>query len=247
MSGNAVVSINNAANGQRVILHPGPTGPVESSTTESVVAASRMRVQWENGGALCAGIRADGRLSVPVFTSDPSGLVQGDFWVIYSGGTYAIHYYDNGAVVALSGGGSLPPGATGYAGLPDTISLAKGSVMRSSSSTTIGLASAGALAVTNGLYSPIGVLSADVPSSPNPPTIDVNLILPGGTLTLTSGQVSYLTGVGALTPNTRYFLSGVSGRWTTTPTGGSMTAVVPIGIALDSSTFLVDFGMPIIL
>lgn len=240
-------SVNNPANGERRILRPG-AGPVASSNTETVVAAGAVLDQWENQGVIKHGVRGDGRIIIPRFLSDPVSPQEGDFWILDDGGAVSLRYRSGGVTYNYTGGSGSSAGSQ-FVGIPDMVSLRKGAAVRTSSTGKVGLASAGAGSVAAGIYEPLGLLSATVPASPNPPVDDFGIILPGYVIELTSGEINYLTGSAALIPNRVYYLSNVSGKWVLNPdaVGVAAEAAVPLCRALTTTKALVDFSMAVIL
>lgn len=237
-------SVNNPANGERRILRPG-AGPVASANTETVVPDASILDQWENQGVVKHGVRGDGRVIIPRFLSDPTSPQEGDFWILDDGGAVSLRYHSGGVTYNFTGGSGSSAGSQ-FAGIPDTISLRKGSAVRTSSTGHVGLATAGVGSVAAGIYEPLGLLSVTVPGSPNPPVDDFGVILPGHVIELTSGEINYLTGAPALIPNRVYYLSNVSGRWVLNP-DGIAEAAVPLCRALTPTKALVDFSMVVIL
>jgi len=240
-------SVNNPANGERRILRPG-AGPVASANTETAVPAATMLDQWENNGIIKHGVRGDGRVVIPRFFSDPALPQEGDFWILYDEGAVSLRYRTGGVTYNYTGGSGSSAGSQ-FSGIPALPSLKKGVAIRTSSTGHIGLATAGTGSVAGGLYEPLGLLSATVPGTPNPPVDDFGVILPGHVIELTSGEINYLTGVSALIPNRVYYLSNVSGRWVLNPdaVGVAAEVAVPLCRALTTTKALVDFSMAIIL
>jgi hypothetical protein len=216
--------------------------------TETVVPDASMLDQWENQGIVKHGVRGDGRMVIPRFLSDPASPQEGDFWILDNGGVVSLRYHTGGVTYNYTGGSGSSAGSQ-FTGIPASIALRKGSAMRTSSTGKVGLATAGAGSIAGGLYEPLGLLSSTVPGAPNPPVDDFGVILPGHVIELTSGEVSYLTGVSALIPNRVYYLSNISGRWVLNPdaVGVAAEVAVPLCRALTETSALVDFSMAVIL
>lgn len=238
-------SVNNPANGERRILRPG-AGPVASANTETAVSDATMLDQWENHGIVKHGVRGDGRVVIPRFLSDPTSPQEGDFWILDDDGVVSLRYRTGGITYNYTGGSGSSAGSQ-FSGIPDTAGLRKGVAVRTSSTGKVGLARAGTGSVADNLYEPLGLLSATVPGTPNPPVDDFGVILPGHVIELTEGEINYLTGFSTLSPNRVYYLSNVSGKWVLNPDATGFEVAVPLCRALTTTKALVDFSMAIIL
>jgi len=249
MSTNAVSSVHATQGGERRILSAIPATaivPAASSTTDALVAADAILEQWENHLTGVFGIRADGRLVVPVQVSDPLVLHDNDFWIGLNAGLPELRYRMSGVTYVLGGTGGVGPVSSGLSLECLTNGLKKGVAVRTldSGGMKCDVAGVGAGSVAGDLYRAVGVINADVVGA-----TPVEILMSGMRIDLTGPQINFLTGgvTGVLVPNRRYFVS-VSGRWSVTPLlEAGAEVVVPLGVAMTTTNFLVQIGPVVIL
>ncbi|HPS76547.1 MAG TPA: hypothetical protein PLS53_00165 [Thermoanaerobaculaceae bacterium] len=249
MSTNAVSSVNSTQGGERRILSGAAASAViaaASSSTEAAIAPDALLEQWENDLQVAFGLRADGRLVVPVQVTDPAVLHDGDFWIGLNLGLPELRYRMSGVTYVLGGSGGSGPTTSGLSLPCLTNGLKKGVAVRTldSGGMKCDVAGVGVGSVAGGLYRAVGVINADV-SGATP----VEILMSGMRIDLTGPQIDFLTGgsTGVLVPTRRYFVS-VSGRWSVTPLlEAGAEVVVPLGVAMTTTNFLVQIGPAVIL
>jgi hypothetical protein len=250
MSTLAVSSVNSALGGERRILKATPvtaTVPAASSTTDAPVAPDALLEVWENGEGAVYGLRADGRVALLVQATTPAVLHDNDVWIELVTGAPALLYRHAGTTYVLGGGSSPGPGGSGLSLPCLTNGLQKGIAVRTlvSSGMKCDIAGVGAGSLSAGGYRAVGVLNADVTDTVTP----VEILLSGMRIDLTGAQINFLTGgtSGVLVPTQRYFLSA-AGRWSSTPLlEPSAEVVMPLGVAMTTSSLQVQLGPAVIL
>ena len=253
MGGRNIRSVNNAGGRERRVL-TGPA-PLATSSPRTPIQPQEILERWENGGVTSFGIRGDGRITLPRFTSTPTSPSDQDFWLEDDGfGNIEIHYQDGGneVIIGSGGGGGSGSGGVNFSLTPDSTAIQRGFAVRSrldGSAVKSGFASAGTDSVQNEVYEPIGLLAESIPLSPDPPTDSFRIALPGQPLTLTTAEIDLITGSPELIPSRRYFLSSVPGKWIVDPATASppLEVVVSVGYALTPTTFLFQPDMAIVL
>ena len=233
-------SVNSRSRGVRVSLPVTGSEVPDAAHSESVVSDQDLLSILENvPGNRRFGIRGDGRLVITSHNAEPVVLADDDFWVEIDGGVPVL-YYRYAGTTHLMGGSSAAAASNVILSTPSAANYAKGvAVIGTGADITLANAASHAAA----LYGALGV-TIEVGDAFGG---DVRVGLEGYAVSFIPSEITYLTGVSAFVTGSPYFLGATAGRWSADPVGAGAEVVVPLGVAIDTTTFLVRVGAPVVL